>query len=290
MSREGASMSPGWIGIGAVSEATGIAISTLRTWERRYGWPRPRRSEGRQRLYPPDVVDRLRLVSRALAAGHRPAQILVMEDTDLEALVWSTAPVERGDWIAMVRALDSEGLQRAFRVEAATLGIVAFLDERAGPFLHSVGDAWADGTLQTFHEHFASEQLRDFLAPIWRPLAAGQGGPVAVVATLPGEAHGLGLHMAATVLALRAWRVLFLGPDTPSGDLLDAVAQSGARGLFVGVSASTRRAVARKALAALRRRIPADVLMMVGGTGAPAGIDGVDVAVRLADIPFAVRS
>ena len=32
------------LSIGAVAKATGIRVETLRTWERRYGFPRPERT------------------------------------------------------------------------------------------------------------------------------------------------------------------------------------------------------------------------------------------------------
>src|SRR3954454_9019836 len=42
--------------IQAVARRTGVPAPTIRAWERRYGLPRPSRSEGRQRLYSEDDV------------------------------------------------------------------------------------------------------------------------------------------------------------------------------------------------------------------------------------------
>ena len=38
-------------------------------------------------------------------------------------------------------------------------------------------------------------------------------------ASPPGEAHFLGLHMAATIVALYGFKVIFLGPQTPLLDI-----------------------------------------------------------------------
>jgi DNA-binding transcriptional MerR regulator len=59
--------------IGAVARMLDIPAATLRTWEERYGVPRPERSAGGQRLYSRDQVSQLRFVKAQLAAGMAPA-------------------------------------------------------------------------------------------------------------------------------------------------------------------------------------------------------------------------
>lgn len=284
------------LSIGAVSVATGIPVNTLRTWERRYGWPEPDRSEGHQRLYASETVEQLKLVARAIAAGHRPAQIVGASTEALEQLLGEPrprpqpSPENTDPWMTAVRNLDGERLQHGFHHALASIGLLPFLEERAAPFLGRVGEAWVRGDIQTFHEHFASEQLRDFLASGWRPLAERARGPMVVCATLPGEAHALGLHMAASVLALEGCRIVFVGPDTPLPDLREAALQSRARAVFVSVSASADRIAARDALLDLRQLLPAAVDIVVGGAGAPEGIVGVRTASRLTEIPGIVAS
>ena len=59
--------------IGAVAKAVGLSEGTLRNWERRYGYPKPQRTDGGHRVYGQEVVDFLNLVARAIRLGHRPA-------------------------------------------------------------------------------------------------------------------------------------------------------------------------------------------------------------------------
>ena len=56
------------IGIGAIAHEIGLTKDTLRVWERRYGFPKPQRSLGGERLYPQEQVTKLRLVKRLLDA------------------------------------------------------------------------------------------------------------------------------------------------------------------------------------------------------------------------------
>jgi DNA-binding transcriptional MerR regulator len=59
--------------IGAVARMLDIPTATLRTWEERYGVPKPERSAGGQRLYSRDQLGQLRFVKAQLAAGMAPA-------------------------------------------------------------------------------------------------------------------------------------------------------------------------------------------------------------------------
>ena len=58
----------GW-SIRVVSEATGVAQSTLRSWERRYGLKPSDRTDGGHRRYSAEDLDRIRLMCCLLDAG-----------------------------------------------------------------------------------------------------------------------------------------------------------------------------------------------------------------------------
>jgi DNA-binding transcriptional MerR regulator len=64
---------PALYSIGAVARMLDIPAATLRTWEERYGIPKPERSAGGQRLYTRDQVGQLRFIKAQLDAGMAPA-------------------------------------------------------------------------------------------------------------------------------------------------------------------------------------------------------------------------
>ena len=80
------------ISIGALSRATRIPVETLRTWERRYGFPMPDRKPSGHRLYPAATVERLRRVSRLLNRGHRPAEILGLSLAEADSMLLISEP------------------------------------------------------------------------------------------------------------------------------------------------------------------------------------------------------
>ena len=57
--------------IGAVSRMTGIALPTLRMWERRYKVVTPMRTPAGGRIYNREHVARLALLQTAVQAGHQ---------------------------------------------------------------------------------------------------------------------------------------------------------------------------------------------------------------------------
>ena len=55
--------------IGAVASMLGVETATLRAWEERYGVVVPTRSDGAQRIYSRDELERLRFVVDKVEAG-----------------------------------------------------------------------------------------------------------------------------------------------------------------------------------------------------------------------------
>jgi DNA-binding transcriptional MerR regulator/methylmalonyl-CoA mutase cobalamin-binding subunit len=262
------------LSIGAVSRATGIPANTLRTWERRYGFPKPMRTEGGQRAYPASVVAHLIEVSRALDRGLRPRDVLTASREDLQRWTLPDAPTavpddEIDELLRAIRNLDASGIRRNFEIRWAQVGALAFLDEVAGPLFHRIGDKWVEGTLSIPQEHFASEVLRDFLSQHWRPLADSAKGPMVVCASLPGERHDLGLHFVATTLALAGRRITFLGTDVPIDDIVQVCHSTRPEALAISVSSANVSDATADHLARVRAGIPADVPLLLGGAGAP---------------------
>jgi methanogenic corrinoid protein MtbC1 len=277
--------------IGAISRATNIPANTLRTWERRYGFPSPLRSANNQRLYDADLVPHLILISHALERGHRPKQVMQLALHDLQQLVRPRPPTfesgsdwQLGDWIEASARLDGVALERGFRTEYARLGAMGFLEERVVPYLSGIGRAWEARELDVFHEHFATERLRAFLSALWCQMTDRAAGAPVVCATLPGEQHDLGLHLAATVLSTRSRRVVFLGANNPVADIERCVAVSGAVAVVLSISPFSVPADARANLLTLRARLPERVRLVVGGGGAPSDAPSVESVPTLTDL------
>lgn len=268
--------------IGALSRATDIPVETLRTWERRYGYPRPERKPSGHRLYAAATIPRLRRIAEVLARGHRPAEVVSAPDTVLTGLLDSTArPVrEQADvrtelapeeLLDAVERFQAETLTGALLADWARLGPLPFLERRVAPLLRAVGTAWEQGRLDVSHEHFVSERVGDLLRSVRLPSEERALGPLVVLATLPGERHGLGLQMAALVLAVAGCRVLHLGTEVPLREIATLARDILARAVGISVSSATGGRSTVRHLATLRTLLPRRITLLVGGEGS-AGV------------------
>lgn len=285
----GAGSATALLSIGALSRATGLAVETLRTWERRYGFPAPERKPSGHRVYCMTNVPRLRRIAAALAHGHRAGDVVRASDDHLGTLLGMlgaaaraheaavTSSLDPDGFLELVARFDGDGLARALNAEWGRLGPMAFLEQRVAPLVEAVGAAWETGRLEVRHEHFLSERLGDVLRAYRLPFEERSRGPVIVLATLPGEAHGIGLQMAALVMAIHGARVCYVGTEVPIAELASVARDLAARAIGISVSLATRGPRTATALAKLKRLAPARTSLVVGGGGAPPRIAGAHV-------------
>lgn len=289
--------------IGAIARATGVPTNTLRTWERRYGFPASERTVSGHRRYSLNTLNRLRLVVEVLEQGHRPSTVLAADEATLQQLLAKAQPVAaapapqapthlpqpgvrvavepRGDarviedWLGHVARYEGRALEREMGSSWAELGALGFLERHVGPFLTALGERWASGAIGVSHEHFASERMREFLSQHWRRLSDAATGPTMVLATLTGERHVLGLHMAAIVLAVSNVRVVLLGGDSPPAEVVDAAKHHSAYAVVVSASAAADGRQLAADLESLRSALPVDTAVVAGGRGLVSVPDGV---------------
>lgn len=268
----------GDVSIGGLAAATGVAVETLRAWERRYGRPAPTRRASGHRRYGPAEVAWVRLASAAVAAGARPSRVARLSSDDLRAYLRAD-PAPPSGWLALVRRFDAPALERAVeRAAAAAPDAATFLDRTLAPFLALLGARWAEGRLAIRHEHFATEVVAASLARLAARARVPARAPTLLLATLPGERHVLGLSAAAWVAAQARVRARSLGPDTPEAEVVAAAAETGAAAVGLAVSAAHAGPRTWRRLRGLRAALPPTVPLLVGGAGVagprrmPAGV------------------
>lgn len=127
--------------VAAVAARLGVAASTLRTWDRRYGLGPSQRQAGSHRRYSPDDLARLEtmraLSLRGVALGDaarmalRSAPAEGVAGEDLDPLTLAAAAVDSGH----------ERLVRALRASVAAVGLVETYASRLLPALDLLADA-----------------------------------------------------------------------------------------------------------------------------------------------------
>jgi MerR family transcriptional regulator, light-induced transcriptional regulator len=291
------------IPIAAVERDTGLSKDTLRVWERRYGFPAPRRDAFGERAYPIDQVEKLRAIKRLLDVGHRPGRIVAM---DLQALQSLSEPDVHADALAahgennaldvymdFIKSHDAEGLRRALAQVATLQGATALVCDVVAPLNAMVGNSWLCGQLEIFEEHLYTESVRMVLHNaicnmrcVEVAIAAAQ--PRVLLTTFPQEPHGLGLLMAEVMLVQAGCQCVSLGTQTPVWDIVLAAAAQGADVVALSFTDIQNANDVVNGLQELRQKLAPDVAIWVGGSSAVITrrpVVGVTVLTDLYSIP-----
>jgi methanogenic corrinoid protein MtbC1 len=130
-----------------------------------------------------------------------------------------------------------------------------------------VGQRWQEGRWTVAEEHLASHTLARSLERIREPGGpAGRVGPLAVLASVAGEHHALGLACLDQVLREEGWTVANLGADVPPADLARFLARNRADLVALSAALPERADALRESVAAARAVRSDDPLpIMVGG-------------------------
>ncbi|MGW8888111.1 MerR family transcriptional regulator [Streptomyces sp. NPDC055749] len=259
---------------GEVARRLGVAPTTVRSWDRRYGLGPPTHAGGKHRRWTTEDIARLERMCALTATGLPPAEAarLALEErpTDLASAPRKAAPpgVARGTARKPARSRARTGLQlgdvrqecrglarAALRLDAGVLdelldaviadyGLVTAWSEVIMPTLQAVGRKWESaGERYVEVEHFLSWHVSGALRRCAPPAAAERSGATTLLACVPGENHTLPLEVLAAVLAERGLPVRMFGAALPAEALVEAVRRTGPAA--VGLWAQSRTTASR---------------------------------------------
>lgn len=257
--------------IGEVARRTGVAVSTLRAWERRYGVLDPERTSGGHRVYAERDVLRVRRMAALLDDGYSASDAAAWINDHADEVGTNLVELRNEDprELAQVRrhlrlAIDrfeASEVERILDRCYARFEPGFVLDEILFPVLRWAGEGWQDDPRAIAREHFVTNVVRPRLLRQVRQ-AATNPNRVCVAAAPEGENHDIGLIGAASLVALAGWQVHFLGAHTPAAALERAVKELGANGVLLG-------AVGRPTATAIIEAAPdfGEAAVVAGGTG-----------------------
>lgn len=268
---------------GEVARRLGVAVTTVRTWDRRYGLGPAERETGRHRRYRATDIARLERMRQLVTDGVAPAEAARIAGTATRAPRRTAVSVPDARVRGLRRAayaMDS-GQMRRILAEAVEHDVVSAWTELICPALRDIGRRHAATGRYVEVEHLLSYEISAALAAVPSP----RGRARVLLACGPDEQHTLPLEALTAALAERGRPARMLGARVPVEALAAAIDRTGPRAVVLWSHHSRPGDAAQ--LAAARAARPRPPLVAVAGPGwsgraAPAG------AITLADLPTAL--
>lgn len=272
--------------IGVLAELTGMSVSTIRAWERRYGVLSPGRTAGGHRLYTPaDValLNRLAALRREGYSLRHAVQALRSgkhAPTPEPAILNEASRLGEGDlWagcqryvLEAVRRFSFEELDACYTTVLALYPPAVVAERLLMPVLQALGDRWDTHPGGIAEEHFFTAYVRNRLGGRFLQERRNATGPQLLLACLPGEQHELGMLHFAIALMARGFRPLYLGPHLPLAEVAALVAQSECVGVVLSGTVVVPDPDLLADLASLRTHLDSPVFIG-GAVSVQHGID-----------------
>lgn len=205
---------------------SGIKAHTIRIWEQRYSFLRPKRTETNIRYYSNEELKVILNVALLNKYGYKISQIDRMTEPELKQKVLSLNSAEAvqdrviNELIQAMIDMNMEQFEQSLEGFIFTRGIDKTITQIIFPFLERVGILWMTGHIVPAQEHLVSNVIR-------QKLIVGIDGIVShvrvnktILLFLPeGEHHELGILYMYYLLRARGVKALYLGADVPFKDL-----------------------------------------------------------------------
>jgi methanogenic corrinoid protein MtbC1 len=230
------------------------------------------------------------MIRRLMDRGWRPGGIVGLKESELVKLanqVGEEVPAETEGLRRLLEAVQTHDIDLLYSSLAEAqdrMGMRRLVLELLAPAARVVGERWAAGDLQIFEEHLFTRAVTRFLDGATSRAGRAAARPSVLLATLPGEPHGLGLLMVEALLREKGRPTLNLGVEVPLEQLAEATLETAIETVALSFSSSYPYAQIRQNLVELRSRIPVDTEIWVGGAGVqrlkrlPAGVSRKDLA------------
>lgn len=234
---------------GTVARQLGVAPTTLRTWDRRYGIGPAHRHGGRHRRWTPEDIAVLEHMCELTSSGVPPAEaartalngtpgtrapavaphvLPSRSGTEPDGLTADVARQERRGLTSAALRLDAWTIDGRLTAAIDRYGLLAAWDQVIMPTLHAVGRKWqTSGERYVEVEHLLSWHVSSALRRVAAKPAATDGAGLALLACTPGETHTLPLEALAAGLAERGLGVRMFGASVPGEALGEAVRRIG---------------------------------------------------------------
>ena len=213
-------MTRGKYTVNEVEERTKVPGSTLRQWERRYGFPKPQRSDSGYRLYSEQDLGHIDAMKRHIAEGI-PASRAAELVRGVVPLAGGARPVQllQDELVAALVGLEEDSARRVLSEAHALHPIDVVLLQLVHGSIKRLGELWQQGSVEAAVVGYASAYLQGRLLALLDVAPISRSAPSVIISGAPDDRHDLGALMLAVMLRRGGMRAYFTGGGSSPADL-----------------------------------------------------------------------
>lgn len=204
---------------------SGIKAHTIRVWEQRYSFLKPRRTTTNIRYYSNDELKALLNIALLNKYGYKISRIDQMQPAEIRQTILSLsdpAAVQERMVNELVQEMVNMQMDRFEQVIAgyiAAKGIEETIMDIIFPFLEKTGILWQTGHINPAQEHIVSNIIRHKLIVAIEAAAPARKKDITALLFLPeGEHHEMGLLFIYYLLKSGGVQTIYLGANIPMKD------------------------------------------------------------------------
>ena len=210
------------VSAGEAARRLGVSTSTIKRW-----------------------VEIGRLSADKTSGGHRRIPISAIQQLAAEDILQQDQ-TRLSSWLSVLLQGNAKTIRAHLLAARARTGSWATTAEEVAAAFARLGHSWETGDCSVFEEHISTEALRRALAMCIDDREVPRGAPRAVLMTMEGERHTLGLSLAELLLRDLEVHTIWIGEGPPRHEML-AVVNSCRPDLLVLSGSSNMRRPAVKA-------------------------------------------
>jgi MerR family transcriptional regulator, light-induced transcriptional regulator len=263
--------------IRVLSEKTGVAPTTLRAWERRYGLLKPQRTPKGHRLYNSNDVEAVNRIVNLLNENYTISKAInAIKLEEIQEKIETRSDPEKPNtdhwdefhkrFLTAIEQFDEYKLDNIYNEALSLYPIDLVSSQILRPLLATLGQRWESRDAGIAEEHFFTSYLRNKVGARLHHISGKNQGRRILLACMPGEFHELGSLLFGLSAMSRGYRILFLGADLPLDQIHHVVETTEIDAVLLSAVNVTLRGQISRQLEKLAADL--NVPVMLGGTGA----------------------
>ncbi|NJO24761.1 MAG: MerR family transcriptional regulator [Bacteroidia bacterium] len=250
---------------------SGIKAHTIRIWEQRYSFLKPKRTETNIRYYSADELKTILNVSLLNKYGFKISHIDKMQPDEIGEKVLSLNSVEAqqervvNELIQAMIDLDVDGFEGTLNRYISAKSIEKAITQIVFPFLERIGILWQTGHINPGQEHLVSNIIRQkLIAGIENTKAILTLNKTFLLFLPEGEHHELGLLYVYFLIKSRGAKVIYLGANVPVKDIEFVTTLKKPSYLYTHLTSASNKFNFEKFITALQSKLPENIIIISG--------------------------